>query len=122
MENSSFLAKSLSLAIIDIYAIVSSDHEYAIKESLLVLSPSHQQSTYATVINTVVPVQHTSSSDDPSKSSDKDASNMSDKDYIPQSSSASSDGTDSEQESTSRDESAESVSGTRKFLVFKKIC
>ena len=47
------------------------------------------------------------------------ASNMSDEDYIPQSSSTSSDGTDSEQESTSRDESAESVSGTRKFLVFE---
>ena len=44
---------------------------------------------------------------------------MSDDDYIPPSSSSSSDGADSEQESTFPDESAESVSGMRKFLVFE---
>ena len=107
--------KSVSVATEDMAsnAIVSNDHGYAIKESLL--SPSHQQSTYATASSTIVPIQHPSSSDDSSKSSDEQASNMSDEDYIPQSSSSSSDGTDSEQESTSRDESAESVSGMRMF-------
>ena len=111
--------KSVSVATEDMAsnAIVSNDHGYAIKESLL--SPSHQQSTYATASSTIVPIQHPPSSDDSSKSSDEQASNMSDEDYIPQSSSSSSDGTDSEQESTSRDESAESVSGMRKFLVFE---
>ena len=44
---------------------------------------------------------------------------MADEDYIPPSSSSSSDGTDSVQESTSPDESTKSVSGIRKLLVFE---
>ena len=44
---------------------------------------------------------------------------MSDDDYIPQSSPSSSDGTDSVQEFTSPDESAESLGGMRKLPVFE---